>query len=216
MVPKLILAFDMDDTLVDTYGFIYAFMLQFYTDRGMETELNYIMEMHKKGHSSLSWRKDESDDVFYQIIKKHTYMVDAKPTMLLSSDFISLCERLIEQYKDDIKFVICTHRGFTKYGKPLTEEWLEDNKVDHIFKTVHALDRKEHANKVAFLKEQYPGSEIRLVDDNPMHDGETVHPYMPELVIYDKITALPGYSKQRKWTGNIPFLNMCYQILKDQ
>lgn len=215
MQRKLILAFDMDDTLVDTYGFIYAFMLQFYTDRGMQTELDYIMGMHKKGHSSLQWSKWVSDDVYYQIIKKHSYMVDVKPTALLSPEFISMCNNLIHVYPEVIEFVICTHRGFTSYGKPLTEEWLEENKVNHIFKTVHALDRKNNANKIAFLQKEYPGCEIRLVDDNPMHDGEVVHPHMPELIIYDKITALPGYANQNKWMDNAAFLNNVTQLVKD-
>lgn len=207
----MVFAVDMDDTLNDTHGFIYNGMLRHYTERGMKDKAQYIQEEHRKGTSSLVWREDVRKDISDVIIDTNIYIKNAYGSNLMDNGFISLMREIKLEYPDHFKPVIVTHRGFDPEAATLTEIWLYDNGIEDLFDVVHALDPKVKPNKIEFLKETYPGYSIRLLDDNPLARTNEVYPHMPELIIYDKISNLPAYQNQRKYTTN---LNLVYDVVK--
>lgn len=207
----LVFAVDMDDTLNDTHGFIYSAMLKYYAERGMEAKIEYIQEEHRKGTSSLEWREDIRREVDDHVIASNLYIKNAFGSNLMDNGFINLMREIKLEYPDHFNPLVVTHRGFDPDGGKLTYQWLYENGLTDLFEVVYALDPKVQPNKVEFLKELFPGHAIRLLDDNPLARTDKIYDHVPELIVYDKISKLPAYQKQRKYTSN---LNLVYDIMR--
>lgn len=207
----MVFAVDMDDTLNDTHGFIYSAMLKYYAARGMKAKIEYIQEEHRKGTSSLVWREDIRREVDEHVIASNLYIKNAFGSNLMENGFIQLMREIKLEYPDHFFPAIVTHRGFDPEAGTLSEIWLYENGINDLFRVVHALDPRVKPNKVEFLKETYPGHAVRLLDDNPLARTDKVYDHVPELIIYDKISKLPAYQNQRKYTSN---LNLVYDIVR--
>lgn len=217
VIPKLVFGCDMDDTLNNTHGFIYKTMLKFYTERGYKSKAQYIQSEWMKGTSSLDWKLDVRADIDEFCIKNHSYIYNAIETELLTSGFIDILRYLKELYDDHFKPVIITHRGADPLIKEMTGQWLSERELDFVFEEIHALDPKDHPNKIDYLKETYPGSQIRILDDNPLGRSKTGEVYQrhPELIIYDHISNLKEYENQVKYQGAPWILGTFERLLRE-
>ncbi len=198
-MSKLVLSFDMDDTLCSTANFINEKIKEFFKQNDMKEELEYVLANEENVSTMLypAWIKKHVDK---EIIGPGLYMLEAGKTALCSPFSIGTLEALLEHHGDDIIVSVCSHRGFHPYGEIYTRQWLDENKLLHLFEDIHMLDSSVQPDKVTFLKETYPDHEILLIDDNPMskHLGEVI-PHHEEIVIYDEEHKLDAYVNQTRY-----------------
>lgn len=198
-MTKLVLAFDMDDTLTQTAKYINNTIKRFFADEEMHEELEYVVSNENNVSTMCypDWIKSHIDD---RIIGPGLYMLEAGKTALCSPFSIGTLEVLLNQYRDDIIVVVCSHRGFHPYGEVFSRQWLNDNDLLHLFDHIHMLDSSVTPNKIEFLKDHYPDHEILLIDDNPLskHAGDII-PYHEEIVIYDNEHRLETYVNQTRY-----------------
>lgn len=216
MQNKVVLAFDKDDTLTATGQYILN-GLHTYADANNHAGIKRYLEKYGNLSTMLhpQWLKDIT---WNEIIKPGTYMLEADATALVYRD--RLLERVVD-LRDNVlpvgalDIVVCSHRGFHKLGLRFTETWLDDRNMLDSFDAIHMLDSKDHPNKVEFLKKEYPGAKILLLDDNPLHDFVTPHPKMDELVVVDVEHSLPGYMNQTKYQNPKQILDMVVKLLEE-
>lgn len=215
-LPRLVFGCDMDDTLNDTHGFIYKTMLKFYTERGYKAKAQYIQKEYMAGTSSLDWKIDVRADIAEFCIKNNSYIFNAISSALVNNGFIDTLLDLKELYGPAFKPVVITHRGAEPLIKEMTEQWLASRNLDLVFEVVHALDPKDHPNKIEYLKEFYPNSKVLILDDNPLGRSKSseIYPHHPELLIYDRISKLKEYELQNKFTSNEEFHTAICKLMK--
>ncbi|AEV89676.1 hypothetical protein OBP_239 [Pseudomonas phage OBP] len=199
MAKKVLLAVDMDDTLTETRLIILKDIYNRLIQNGRLAEATYVNQNYHI--SPLLWSKEMCDVVYEYVIESGDFMWCASPAKLVRDGLADLLRAFSDhQWGPYFKSVVCTHRGFHKSGLLATTDWLIRHNCDDVFSEVHALDPKEHPNKIDFLRKVYPDYEILLLDDNPFHDPHLVHPYSDEVLIVETEHALPGYVNQEKFT----------------
>ncbi|QDB70361.1 hypothetical protein CF8_0193 [Aeromonas phage CF8] len=197
-MSHVILALDYDDTLCKTGAYINEQIKYFFWQQGMEKEHQFILDNEDK-MSTMHYPEFIKKHVNEQVIGPGLYMLQAKPTPLATRGIMRVLQDFKQRYPTHLKIVGCTHRGFHKDGERFTRAWLKTMMIDHMFDDLHMLDSKNDPNKVEFLKQTYPDAQIVLVDDNPLHDHDKIHPKMDELVIYDRENKYEGYKHQQTY-----------------
>lgn len=120
-MSKLVLSFDMDDTLCSTANFINKKIKEFFKQNDMKEELEYVLANEENVSTMLypSWIKKHVDK---EIIGPGFYMLEAGKTALCSEFSIGTLEALLEHHGDDIIVSVCSHRGFHPYGEIYTRQ----------------------------------------------------------------------------------------------
>ena len=214
-MPKLLLiATDMDDTVVDTYGYILPAIRKHLREKNMLEELKYVDEMTKEGKTSMMFKKEISNIIFKEIVEPGHFMLDADPSLLVQQGYFDALGALQMHFSYLVKSVVCTHRGFNKNGGKLTNEWLIKNQGSDVFDEIHCIDPKEHPDKIKYLQSIYPDYEILLLDDNPFGNTTEVREPCKEVVIYDAINKFDCYSNQNKFTTLDEFIKLCISIIR--
>lgn len=197
-MSKLILACDMDDTLTRTGAYFNKHLKIHFKNNGMTDEFKWVEENETK-LSTMQYPKEISDVINSELIESGKYMLHAEPTALAHRNIMRHIQDYCAKFPGLIELVICSHRGFHQYGDLYTRQWLETAMIGHLFTDIHMLDSRHDPDKMVFLRQKYPNCEILLVDDNPLHDINTVHPHDEDLVVYNKEHQLPGYVNQREY-----------------
>lgn len=194
MTP-IVLAFDMDDTLCLTGKYINDQLYKVARHSG-DTELLEFLDKNSGHLSTMLYPPEVKVKVDTLIIGPGVYMLEAEKTPLFCPNFISILKRLKAMYGEMLKIVVCSHRGFHEYGEIYTRKWLVKHGALEVFDEIHMLDGKVDPDKIQFLKKEYPGSPIKLIDDNPLHDFNKEHERQEEILIYDVVHSFPGYKHQ--------------------
>lgn len=214
MTP-IVVAFDMDDTFCQTGGYINYELRRI----GIATKnaglLEYL-DQHADQVPTMCYPADIKKIVNEKIIGPGIYMLDAKHTELLANDRIGLLRDLKRIYGDLLRIVVCSHRGFHEFGEIFTRKWLTKMSVLDLFDDIHMLDGKHHPDKIKFLKEAYPGSPIKLIDDNPLHDFNKEHDHQEEIMIYDEVHTFPGYKNQARFDGIASIVSWVNDVAQTQ
>lgn len=191
----IVLAFDMDDTLTDTNGYIIQKLRSYYKESKNEGKLELLEDLVSKGIGTLNFPNNLNKDTSSVVIGPGQFMLEAEPTELFNNLEV-IQAKLLAKGVNPI-FIICTHRGFHLYGEIYTANWLNSNGKLDMFEDIRAITGKEQPNKIDFLKAEYPGYEIMLIDDNPFHahDGDD-YERCEDVLIYDKINKYPAYKHQ--------------------
>ncbi|QDH47067.1 putative GNAT family N-acetyltransferase [Aeromonas phage LAh10] len=211
--PRLVVGFDMDDTMCQTGEYIKQAIRHFALKTNNKDLLDYLDRTVEL--STMHYEPWVKDLVWSEVVSNGRFMLDALPTDICNDgglvDRVSLF-RDEECKHGEVALVICTHRGFHEQGKLFTETWLKDRGLDWVFDEIHCVSSKEHKDKIKYLKEQYPGSHILLIDDNPMGDSAPHTPAMDELIIYDKYTKFQAYKDQVVYQSD----NQVIEIMRDR
>lgn len=211
-MSKIVLAFDMDDTLTKTNAYINKHIKIYFQQNNMMKEYDFIINNEATLSTMMypDWIKVHVDR---EIIGPGLYMLNSEPTQLGLRNCWRELQDFKNEYPSEISYVICSHRGFHVFGDLYTRTWLETMMLSHLIDDIYMLDGKDNPNKVEYLKSIYPDSEIILVDDNPCHDFTKDHPEMEELVIYDKVNKYEGYSNQKTFESVSQLVGMMKQKL---
>lgn len=196
---KIVLALDMDDTIADTNGFIYNWLINHYQesdriDLAEEVEANALA-----GNTTLSLGEPHRTTVATKIMPSGRFMAHSGLTEITRKGLFSYLRDFIK--KNDhlsITVVVCTHRGFHKKGEEYTEEWLRENTWYDPVSKIHCIDPAQHRDKVKYMTEMYPDHKVIILDDNPMGHLHEVIPEMKELIVYNQIADYPAYVNQVK------------------
>lgn len=212
-MKKLVIAFDKDDTLVNTGAYINENIKLFFAKNNMYDELEKVIEIEQYT-STLNYPTEIKSHVNREIIGPGHFMLHAKPTPIGTRAIMRHFQDFKALYPEHISYVICTHRGYHEEGLNYTNRWLKTAMIDHVFDHVHVLDPAKNPDKVAYLKGCYPDTEILLLDDNPLGDHHTVHPKMKELVIYNRLNRFPAYQNQYEYKGVGDLLELAKQRME--
>ncbi|UOX39511.1 putative acetyltransferase [Aeromonas phage ZPAH34] len=199
-MKKLVIAFDKDDTLVNTGAYINEQIKLFFAKNNMAEELEQVSELEHYT-STLNYPPNIKSHIDREIVGPGHFMLYAKPTPIGTRASMRFFQDFKRLYPDHVEYVVCTHRGYHKEGLNYTQRWLKTTMIDYLFDDIHVLDPAKNPNKITFLKEKYPDKEILLLDDNPLGDHHTVHPEMKELVIYNRLNRFPAYQNQYEYKG---------------
>lgn len=200
--------FDMDDTLVNTNGYILN-KLRNHLIKTKDTKyLEIVDETIKYGKSSLLFENELRDLVFKVCIEDGGFSLLASPSKLVNNDLLAFFKRATDIGKH---IHICTHRGFLKNGKYNTDSWLHAYHLDGYITDVHVLNSAEHPDKTKFLSKHY-GDNYLLVDDNPLHNPGEHHQANRNLVVYTGINQLDAYAYNLRTDNPIDFLNKCLEV----
>lgn len=195
---KIILAFDMDDTLVRTGDYLHFNLRHLLKMESRPDLIAEIDELREKGYSTMNYPLHLKELIDKHFVGTGQFMLDAQPSELCSLKDISSLRDLLQEFQGIIIPLICTHRGFHEYGDQYTRVWIERRGLSTLFGNVHCIDPQEHKDKIVYLKSLYPDDEIVLVDDNPLgrHDG--VHEFRKEILLYEEENPLTAYGEMKK------------------
>lgn len=185
---KTVLAFDMDDTLVDTRMEVFKLAYRYCLSKKLDVFCHELKDKFQKEIPVNLLSKELRSLIDKEVIAKREYLRSASRSSFCD---ISLENLLIDLRNGggEIKIVICTHRGNNKEAFMSTYSWLEDEGILEYFDMIHTIDNKVHKDKIQFLKGTYPDHKVILVDDDPhTEDKESV-------LIFDKI------NKHKKYEG---------------
>lgn len=186
------IVFDMDDTLCNTSKFITDALEFTYLLEDKKEKLAKLSAYRNANVSTFLYDKELRDDTWKYVISPMDFAFKASPSSIVDRNFEIW---LNEKHDQGIGVHICTHRGFMpdNKGKVYTEHWLGSRGIHYCFDNLFVIKSSEHPNKLTYLEEALGTKDFLLVDDNPLHDPEKVHPHDPRLIIYTGINKLPGY-----------------------
>ncbi|WP_368912198.1 hypothetical protein [Proteus mirabilis] len=141
---------DLDDTMVDTLPELHVRL----------TELT-----GKKFSKNIFLTPESTDGALATILEKGEFMTTAKPNPVFMSEFARAKRTLSSAF--NVKYGVCTHRGYHKDAEALTKPMLDKCGFDFDF--AHYLDPAVHHDKMAYLTSLYnePGDIVILIDDRP-------------------------------------------------
>lgn len=188
-----ILAFDMDNTFTNTSARINVEAVKAGYKLGREDILDFLAETTLPVCKYPDW---VNKFIYDNVIIKRTYMDKVSPTELFNG--IKEIVEVAKMLREDLKCVICTHRGNNTSAWMSTYNWLNEREMieTNIIDMIHSISHVEQKNKIEYLKLMYPGEPILLVDDNPFGSTSTVHKRSEEVLIYDRIDKFDGYANQ--------------------
>ncbi|QGZ14458.1 hypothetical protein [Photobacterium phage PDCC-1] len=156
------ITFDMDDTLTATHAYIRENLKP-----TTEANLQAMIECDRAGHAYINASSELQDDIHDQILTSQEFMLKSGVAEWVANHYEEFCALIMSLKAQGHTFSICTHRGWSEQGKPLTSEWLNAKALD-LFEEIHCLDSKEHPCKLTYLEDLY-GRDFIIVDDNPYH-----------------------------------------------
>ncbi|UOX39455.1 putative acetyltransferase [Aeromonas phage ZPAH34] len=196
MKEQVILAFDMDDTLTNTNKEVQKRALDFCLRNLLVDEAVYIKE-----HEHLSFgdfNKNVKEIIEREVIEKRVYMDTSEPTDLLF-DIKKYLFDFKQQFKGELKIVICTHRGDNIDAWMSTYNYLKKYELETLFDMIHSIDCVINNSKLNYLDRMYPGSKIVLVDDNPFGGKNKIKPFDSRVVVYKEILSYPCRMNQETY-----------------
>lgn len=195
---KVIVGYDMDDTLCLTGQFINDDLTVAAKQHGLN-DVEQFIRTNREHMSTMLYPPEIKKFVDKYVIGPGTYMLDAKPSGLMEAQILQKVAKWFKNH--DVLQVVCSHRGFHEYGEIYTRQWLQGESVLQHIDDIHMLDGKTHPNKVDFLRAYYGEDvEIVLLDDNPLHDFNKEHEPVKEIMIYDRVHQFKGYQNQKRYT----------------
>lgn len=191
--------FDMDDTLCNTSKFITDTLEFTYLFEEKSDKLDKLAQYRDKNVSTFLYDKELRDDTWKYAISPLDFAFKAAPSDIVNRQFEVW---LNEKRSQGIGVHICTHRGFMPddKGRLYTGHWLGCRGIDYCFDNLFVIKSSEHPNKLSYLEEALGTKDFLLIDDNPLHDPEELHPRDPRLIIYTGINKLPGYANNLNTT----------------
>lgn len=141
---------DLDDTMVDTLPELHVRLTEL---TGKEFSKNVFLT------------PESTDGALAVILEEGEFMTTAKPNPVFMSEFARAKRTLSNAF--NVKYGICTHRGYHKDAEVLTKPMLDECGFEFDF--VHYLDPTIHHDKMAYLTSLYnePGDIVILIDDRP-------------------------------------------------
>lgn len=211
-MTKLVLAFDMDNTLCETDQSILNRAITHCKWRDLDNELREFKECLPGGLNTLS--PECLAIIQEEVIEKRFYMEDAAPSSIC--DNLEFLDSLYELEKlPDVKVVICTHRGDNISAWLSTHRWLDKYLLVNQFNMIHSINHVLNKDKVAYLKSVYPEHKVLLVDDNPFGSTSTVRDKCDSVLIYDGIVSLPCHENQDKFVSMKDLVEKIRGIISD-
>lgn len=193
-LKPLLIALDMDGTLCLTAKYLRDYAIQQLTIQGRQADLDWIAA--NPTMSTLLWPEHLRNMTDIAVVEGF-FMLDVEPSAIVQAGLFDRLRKLRAQVPE-IKVVICTHRGFHKQGEIYTDTWLGEHDGLDVIDELHAIDPKDHPNKLTFLSELYPEYNIRLLDDNPLFRTEEPHDQDSRLMVYEEEGTIPAYQYQFK------------------
>lgn len=190
---KVLLAFDMDDTLCDTQSEVNERLTVILRTLGQNRNLLWT-HLNKGKLSTMEYPTNLREIITNGIIIPGHYQDTVKPTSLMCDDLIRMIECLRIHMGRNLTTAICTHRGPTNHSQ--TYQWIREHNAERAIDVIHAIDPKEHANKIEYLKAEYPGHRILLLDDNPFGNIHKEMDFTPEVLIYNELASYPCHNNQ--------------------
>lgn len=195
---KLVLAFDMDNTLVKTDEKVFELAIKFCRENKLkknEKELIACRDV-KGNYDKLS--ANTKVIIYDEVISKRVYMDLADGSKLIEDDFGTHLKDIRELFPE-VKIVICTHRGDNGEARMSTFNWLDNRNLIAYFDKIYSISHIKNSDKIEFLKSRNEGSIILLVDDNPFGSGSKVRDKCDEVLVYDGVVDLPCHENQTKF-----------------
>lgn len=188
------LFFDMDDTLTNTNEYLYRITLSHFNLTKQHREFDVLKECRKNGLTTLQLPSMLGEYIGKHFVGPGHFMLGVFPSPMLLGK--------LDQFKDLVGVVrkqggsvgVCTHRGLNDHAEAFTTSWLEDNGLLPYIDQLYVINPKQHPNKINFLKTK--SKKFKLVDDNPLHDLNTVHDHHPDILHYTGISRYDAYRKQ--------------------
>lgn len=194
---------DMDDTLCNTYGIIVSLLKMRLMVLGREDLIQQLNIHLAKKDSTLNYVEPLKDLIYDDVLKDGSFMVKAQPSQLVNHHFFEMLKKA-EAYHIDM-FII-SHRKPLMNALRNTEWWLKETDILPFIQDIILLDSKTHPNKVDYIKETFNTEEFILLDDNPLHDLETVHAPCNNLLVYNEYYTHPAYQRNVNTANPVPFL----------
>jgi hypothetical protein len=160
-----IIFFDLDDTLFDTSA---TLRYQLKTLFNQEYPANPFAPNYK------------TSPELYKLIGEASNMAISELYVPLQN--INSWMRDMRGYYD-VKFGICSHRGFTPLGEKYST--MRFRELGLTWDYLHFIKSEEHPNKIDFLNTTYPGENWILVDDRPLRDNSI--PVPKNCLVMDQI-----------------------------
>lgn len=184
--------FDMDDVLCNTSEFILKQLFNHYRLNNDQVKLSKLGEYIVKNVSPFLFSEEFRDDIWNFAVKDGFFALYANPSPIFNNELLDFFE---SSSQNGIRLHICTHRGYMEKdkGSDYTCHWLKTLGIIEYFDNIFVIKSKDHPNKLTFLDEELGTENYRLVDDNPLHDVNKLHPKNEKLIIYNGINILPGY-----------------------
>lgn len=198
MGNKIVLAFDMDNTVCDTNGEVLKRFKEYCVERKEMGMLEYIEK--NEGVSISYWDKEVVKFIEKVVIEKREYM-DTPELSELGRSLKGLVGDLRGVLKEDLKIVVCTHRGNNVSAWMSTYNYLVKNGLLECFDMIHSISHVDWSNKIEFLKSNYRDSEILLVDDNPFGSKSRVYDFCKEVLVYGEYDNFDCYKNQNCYKG---------------
>lgn len=194
-----ILAFDMDNTFSCTSSSIRVEAYTAAREVGRTDIVKFLIGTRLAVCKYPDW---VSEFIYENVIVKRVYMDLADETKLFEG--IKEVIETAKKSREDLKVVICTHRGNNTSAWMSTYNWLNERDMieTNMIDMIHSISHVEQKDKIAYLKAMYPGEPILLVDDNPLGSTSTIHDYCKEVLIYDEIDKFDGYVNQDRFTDH--------------
>lgn len=198
-MKKLVLAFDMDNTLVKTDEMVFKIAIEYCENHGMKRSLDELIACRdiKGNYDRLS--QETKDIIYKEVIEKRFYMDLAEGSNIVNDGFGGHLS-MIKVLFPEVENVICTHRGDNDEAKASTVNWLDKKGLIKYFDTIHSISHINNPDKISYLKEVYGEDvEIILVDDNPFGSSSKVREKSEYVLVCDKVVSLPCHKNQDKF-----------------
>lgn len=210
---KILLAFDMDDTLVKTGEYLHRFVYNWFAQLKRQDYMKELADLREKGISTMNYPIHLKEVIDEKCVGNGLFMLHSGPSQLGQERSIHMLRRFLREYPGIIDPVICTHRGFHENGEQFTRTWLDSMGMGDIFNVVHCIDPAEHKDKITYLIGQYPEHEIVLVDDNPLGKHDQEHDFRKEILLYEEENPLNVYDSMKKVQGMAGVLSHVQDIV---
>lgn len=204
---KILLAFDMDNTLVKTDVKVFEMAINYCKVHGKKFELNELIECRDRKGDYNKLSESTKEIIYKEVIEKRVYMDYAEESDIVENHFGGYLKVLKKMYPE-VKTAICTHRGDNREARLSTHNWLDKRDLMEEFDAIYSISHKHNSDKIAYLKEKNEGYFVLLVDDNPFGSSSKVREKCENVLVYDGLVSLPCHENQNK------FVDMSDVIMK--
>lgn len=197
---KLVLAFDMDNTLVKTDEKVFELAIKFCKENKLKkNEVELITCRKAKGNYD-KLNEGTRAIIYDEVISKRTYMDLADGSKLVDDAFGDHL-RSIKFLFPEVKVTICTHRGDNGEARMSTFNWLDKKNLIEYFDMIYSISHINNSDKIEFLKSRNEGLMVLLIDDNPFGSSSKIREKCGDVLVYDEVVQLPCHKNQDRFVN---------------
>lgn len=197
---RLVLAFDMDNTLVKTDEKVFELAIDFCEKNGLKENKKELIACRdiKGNYDKLS--EGTKEIIYKEVIEKRVYMDLADGSKLAMDNFNEHLKDIKDLFPE-VKIVICTHRGDNGEARMSTFNWLDKRNMIEHFDMIYSISHIDNSDKIEFLESRNEGCIVLLVDDNPFGSSSKVREKCESVLIYDGVVSLACHENQNRFVS---------------